>query len=67
MTNAELIAELQKLPGYWPVRGYATTVMLPNDPLGDIEVKVDAEHAQEVTGVRWRGNDILIECHGMCA
>ena len=67
MTAAELIAELQKLPPYTTVRGYMSTVMLPNDPLGEIEAHADEEQAQEVTGVKWRGFDVVLECDGMCA
>ena len=66
MNVAEVIEELKKYPPYLPVRGFMSTVWLPNDPIGDLELHPTSEEAQEVTSIQWRGPDVVLDCDGMC-
>jgi len=74
MNVAEVIEELQRLPPHTPVRAVMGLVVVSPDEAKVIagcrdygEVMPADDEAQEVTAIRWRGFDVLLDCDGTAA
>ena len=66
MNAKQVIEELSKYPGFLPVRGFMTCV-ITGDAEGEFEITPEEAEAQEVTDVKYRGLDIVLECGGIAA